>query len=583
MNLINTLSRLFGRLSLMSLWHHLIFFLVFIGVVIPLVFLVLGSFSMADLPTDFTFDTMGLDNYEEVWWDPSTYKLFYNTAIYVTGSVIFGITLAAMLAWMVERTDIPGKMWIYAGVPMTLAMPGMLQAMAWVLLLSPRIGYLNVFLDDVLGIGRINVYTLGGIIFVEGLRLVPTAFLMLVPLLRSMDPTLEEASFMSGAGPASTLRKVTLRLMAPGMVAVIIYQAMTALEVFEVPGVLGLPGGIYVFSTKIYSIINTQSALPAYGQANALSMFYLVIAVVTTFFYARMISKSERFTIVTGKGYRPRLMELGRWRGLAISLVVAFLVLSVLLPLLVLVYTSLLPYLQEPSWEVLGKLTFRHYVKLSQDPIIGTVLWNTFLLVVISSTVTTVFSFLISMVVVRSKFWGRRLLDQLSFMPHAIPGIVMGVAFIWMFLKIDQWTSINIYGTVWSICIGFILSFIAYGTRAMNAALLQLHKELEEAAYTSGATVWRTMRKVFMPLLMPALAGVWIWVMLHVIRIAGMPLILYQGPENQVLAVLIWNEWDHGHIEIVAAIGTLMLIGLLLITMGLRLFGFGRGTNIQKS
>ena len=149
-----------------------------------------------------------------MWFDPDTYLVFYNTLIYVTGATAFGISVAAGLAWLVERTDIPGKLWIYAGVPMTLAMPGMLQAMAYVLLLSPRIGYLNEFLG-VFGLGPINIYSLGGMIFIEGLRLVPTAFLMLVPLLRSMDPALEEAAYMSGANPHRTLRRITIKLMLP--------------------------------------------------------------------------------------------------------------------------------------------------------------------------------------------------------------------------------------------------------------------------------------------------------------------------------------------------------------------------------
>ena len=559
----------------LHLWQHGVFFLVLFFVLAPLLFLILGSFSTARLPTDFSLSTMGLVNYFKVYTDPGTYELFTNTVIYVSGSVVLGISLAVSLAWLVERTNMPGKIWVYAGVPMTLAVPGMLQAMAWVLLLSPRIGFINKTLKDLFGANApiIDIYSLGGMIFLEGLRLVPTAFLMLVPLMRSMDPALEEAAAVSGARPISTVRKVTLRLLAPGLVAVMIYQAMTALEVFEIPGVLGLPAGIYVFSTKIYAIVRTATFMPVYGQANALAMVYLVIALVTTHLYTRMISRVERYTIITGKGYRPRQMDLGRWRFAALGLVFGYLFFSIMLPFLVFLYTSFLSYLQSPSREALQGMTLKNYRLLAEYGEVGSALVNTLVMVVATASATTLLSFFVSLVVVRSKFWGRKLLDQLAFIPHAIPGIVMGIAFFWVFLKLD---FLPIYGTIWAITIGFTVNFLSYGTRSMNASLLQIHKELEEAAYVSGARPWRTMWRVFFPLMLPTFAGLWIWVVLHAVRIAGMPLILYEGPKNQVLAILIWNMWDEGYVGAVAAIGTLLMVTLLLLTLAVRFAGFRR-------
>jgi len=566
-----------GATLRLHLWQHGIFFLVFFLVLAPLAFLILGSFSTARLPTDFSLDAMGLVNYIKVYSDPGTSEIFTNTVIYVAGSTAFGIVLAVSLAWLVERTNMPGKILVYAGVPMTLAVPGMLQAMAWVLLFSPRIGFFNKFLKDLFGpqAPLINIYSLEGMIFLEGLRLVPTAFLMLVPLMRSMDPALEEAAAVSGARPGSTLRKVTLRLLAPGLVAVMIYQAMTALEVFEIPGILGLPAGIYVFSTKIYAIVRSATFLPVYGQANALAMVYLIIAVVTTYLYTRMISRAERYTIITGKGYRPRQLELGRWKYPAFGCALLFLFVAIVLPFLVFLYTSFLPYLQAPSSDAFKVMTLKNYRLLAQYGEVGSALKNTVVMVTVTATATVALSFLISLVVVRSKFWGRRLLDQLAFVPHAIPGIVTGIAFFWLFLKLD---FLPLYGTIWAITIGFTANFISYGTRSMNAALLQIHKELEEAAYVSGAPPWRTMWRIFAPLMMPTFAGVWIWVVLHAVRIAGMPLILYEGPQNQVLAILIWNMWDEGYIPAVAAIGTLLMIALLLLTLAVRFLGFRRQT-----
>ncbi len=563
------------------MWPYIIFVAVFFLVLTPVTFLVLGSFSTASLPTDFTLATMGWINYIKVYTDPHTYSLLTNTVIYVGGSVTVAITIATFLAWLVERTNVPFKLVIYAGVPMEMAMPGMLQAMAWVLLFSPRIGFINAVAKNIFGLSEplVNIYSLGGMIFIEGMSLVSTAFLMLVPLFRSMDPSLEEAAAVSGASPAATTRKVTLRLLAPGLVAVSVYQTISALERFEIPGILGLPAGIYVFSTKIYSLVHSATFPPPYGQANALAMVYIGFAIIGMYFYYRVIRKSERFTVVTGKAYRPRLVDLGRWRYPAFGLVVCYLLVAIIIPFFTLLFTSFLPYLQTPSAEAFATMTLKNYRTLFEFEEAGTALKNTIIVVFVSATATVLFSFAISMVVVRSKFWGRRLLDQLAFIPHPMPGMVMALAWVWVFLNFD---FLPLYGTIWSICLAFTVNFIAYGTRSMNAAILQIHRELEEAAYTSGARPWRTTLRIFFPLMMPAFAGLWIWVALLASRIAGTPLMLAEGKENMVLSILIWQMWDWGHIGAVAAIGTLLILALLVLTITVRFLAFRRQTQIAS-
>lgn len=573
----------FPRLKMPS-WHLGIFLLVVALVATPLAFLILGSFSQARLPSEFSFSTLSLVNYIKVWTDPGTYSVFSNTVIYAVGSTLCGIVMAAGLAWLVERTNLPLKSLIYAGVPMTLVMPGMLQSMAWVLLASPRIGFINVGLMNLFGLSKapFNIYTLPGMIFIEGLRAVPTAFLMLVPLLRSMDPSLEEAAATSGARPLSSLRKVTLSLMIPGLLAVMIYQFTSILESFEVPGILGLPTGIYVFSTKIYTVLHSASALPAYGEANALAMLYVVVAVVSTYLYSRMIGHSERYTIITGKGYRPKVLGLGLWRWPAFVLAFLYLSLSVIVPFLVFAYCSFLPFLQAPSAKAFASMSWTNYVTIFHTEQIAHTLWNTLLVTFWVATGVVFLSLLVSLTIVRSKFWGRKILDQLAFVPHSIPGMVMGLALLWIFLQIDK-LGTGLFGSIWSIMIAFTISFMSYGTRAMNAALLQVHKDLEDAAKMSGARQWRVMWRVFVPLLLPSMLGVWIWAVLHVVRLAGMPLILADGSENEVLAVTIWNMWDQGYVEAVGAMGTLLVLVMLIFTIGIRMLGFGRGAHIQGS
>jgi iron(III) transport system permease protein len=460
----------------------------------------------------------------------------------------------------------------------------MLQSMAWVLMLSPRVGFINKLLMEGLGLSAMpfNIYSFGGMIFVEGLRLVPTAFLMLVPLLKSMDPGLEEAAAASGARPLGVLHRVSLKLMAPGLLAIVIYQAMTALEIFEVPGVLGQPAGIFVFSTRIYAIIASVTIVPDYGDANALAVLYLVVAVFATFLYARVIARSERYAVVTGKGYQPRVQRLGKWRAAATLLAVTYLTLSVILPFIVLVYTSFLSFIQEPSAKAFASMTLKNYVQVFHTPSVALAVQNTIVMVAVTATATTLLSFLISMIVVRSRFWGRRLLDQMAFFPTAIPGIVMAIAFIWIFLQFDRF-GLPFFGTIWSVAVVFTISFMAYGTRAMNAAILQIHKDLEEAAHVAGAAQWRIMWRIFVPLVMPSLAGVWIWTALHAINVAGMPLLLTQGPRNQVLSVMIWNMWDNGYLPLVGAVGTLLMIFLGLLALATRFIAFGRSATPRNA
>jgi iron(III) transport system permease protein len=439
------------------------------------------------------------------------------------------------------------------------------------------VGFINKGLMAALGLqsAPFNIYSLAGMIFVEGLRTVPTAFLMLVPLLRSMDPSLEEAAAMCGARQHAVLRKVTLGLMLPGLVAVMIFQFTSALEEFEVAGILGLPAGIFVFSTKIYSVLHMTSSLPSYGEANALAMLYLFVAVLGVYAYGRVISKAERFTVITGKAYRPRLHRLGPWRWTAAGVAMLYLALTVAIPFLVLVYVSLLPFVQPPSWRAFASMSFDHYTEIFQSEGLAHVLWNTLVMTATVAVAVVVFSFVISVVIVRSRFWGRRLLDQLAFLPHAVPGMVMGLALLWLFLQVDK-LGTNLFGSLTSVIIAFVIGYIAYGTRVMNGAVLQIHKDLEEAARMSGATQWRVFARVFIPLLQPAFVGVAIWTILHVIRSAGKPLILTSGADSEVIAVTIWNMWDQGYIESVGAIGTLLLLTLLTVTLLLRRYGFGR-------
>lgn len=569
-------SSIFSRISRLFPW--LILAIVAGMTIFPIFSLVFGAFSLARLPIEFSWDKMGLGNFYAVWVEQRIDLVIWNTTIYVVGATAFGIATAAVLAWLVERSDMPGKLWIYAGVPLGLAVPGILHAIAWVLLLSPRSGFINRFWMDLVGTRTplFDIYTMGGLIFAEGLRLVPVAFLMLVPLFRSMDPALEEAAATNGASPTRVLRRVTFMLLLPGLLAISIFQAISALETFEVPGILGLPVNLHVFATRVFNIIDNIGTIPAFGQANAAAVFYLAIALIISFFYLRLVRHSERYSVITGKGYTPRLVHLGAWRKPAFALALLFLFLTILLPFLILLYVSLVGYLRQPTLAAFETFSFKHYQVVFNQPRAQIVLFNTIVMTLLTATTVSILSFIVSYIVVRTRFVARYLLDLLAFLPHSIPGIVLGLALFWLLLQFDVLTGASTFGSIFSLVLGFTIIFLAYSVRAMSVAMLQVHPDLEDAAKLSGAPPWRVALRIFLPLLLPTLVGVWIYVALLSVRFVSLPLILSQGGSNEVLGVMIWYMWDNGDINAVGAVGIMLMSVMFTLAIVMRLVGFGR-------
>lgn len=565
-----------GRRLLGRLFPWVVLITLAILVIAPIFSLVAGAFSLSRLPNEFSLDNIGFDNFYAVWIEQRIDKVIWNTIIYVVGATIFGIFTAALLAWLVERTDMPGKMWIYAGVPLGIAVPGILHAIAWVLLLSPRSGFVNRAYMDMTGssVPLFDIYTMGGLIFAEGLRLVPVAFLMLVPLMRSMDPSLEEAAAASGASPLRATRRITLALLLPGVLAISIFQAITAIENFEVPGILGMPVNLHVFSTRVFNLIDNIGTIPAFGQANAAAVFYLAIALVISFFYLRLVRHSERYSIITGKGYTPRKVRLGRWRKPALVLSLIFLFVTIVLPFLVLLFVSFVNYLRPPSWEAFASMTTKHYETVFNQPRVARTLINTILVTLLTATTVTIVSFVISYIIVRTRFAGRYALDMLSFLPHSIPGIVLGLALFWLFMQFDQLTGASTFGSIYALVLGFTILFLSYAVRAMSVAMIQVHPDLEDAAKLSGAPPWRIALRIFGPLLLPTLVGIWIYVAMLSVRFISLPLILSQGGSNEVLGVMIWSLWDNGNISSVGAIGIMLMAFMFALALVMRFVGF---------
>ncbi len=536
-------------------------------VLVPLGQLILNSFRTGHpaVPTPFT-----LQNYIVGFANPLTYQMIWNTVYFATAGTLITVSLAVLFAWLTERTDMPWRNLAWSLLLIPLAMPGFLFAMAWIFLLDSRIGIVNIWLRGLLAyfgwdldIGPINIYSMGGMIYLDGLRGVTTVFLLVVGAFRAMDPNLEEAARISGAKAWTTFRRVTLPSLLPAILAAFLYSFISSMESFEAPLVVGLPGGIYVYSTMIYF---STRLMPSFGLAAAFAVSYCVIAIFLVIFYQRAaLKQSERFATITGKGYRPRVTRLGRMRWWAFGLFVGYFFLAVVLPLFILIWAALSPSYSQPAWEDLGKLTLIHFRRLLEEPGILHATWNTLVITVTTATATVLLSFFVSWIVVRTKIRGRMVLDGVTFIAHSIPGIVIALAFIFVYLQ-EPFRSLQLYGTVWIVCLALVTQYIAFTTRTTNAAITQVHRELEEAARISGVGRVTTLFRVTLPLILPAFAAAWIWVAAHAVRSFSVPLML-ASEENWTLSVILWNIWeDDNALTLAAALGVVFILTMALLT-----------------
>lgn len=531
-------------------------------VIVPLALLALNSFRDVGLgEIQFSLSKLTLSNYITAYGNPRTWKMMSDSFIFAAGSSVVAFLLGGAMAFLVERTDTPLRRLTYAIMFVPLIVPGMLLTIAWVLLLSPSIGLVNV-LWHAIGFDTplINAYSMPVMWWVQGVNETPLTFLLLGAALRRMDPALEEAALTCGASSRKAATRVTLRLIAPAVAGVALLQFVRGLEALEVPLLLGLNAKIVVFTTNIMHSLKIFP--PEYGLSFTYSMSLIILASVGLLVYFRAVRRSEKYTVVTGKGYRPRTISLGNWKIVSIAYQVFFAVVAVGLPVAIVIWASLVPGYQAPSMEMLSRVSLNNYVSLFQEPGIARMTWNTIIMAGTTAIVVMLVALFLSFVIFRTKIKGGKVLDGLSFMPYAIPSIVMGVAFMFMFLTFKN----PIYGTVWILVIAHAVHFLPLGTRFTHAGLLQLHKELDEAAKTSGASFRKVFFHVIAPILKPSLIGGGLYVFISAAKIFPLAIIL-GSPKSMVLSVQIWQLWAEGEVGLVSALAVVMVAGISILTL----------------
>lgn len=487
--------------------------------------------------------TYTLGNYRAVFADPLVYKTLWNTLLFATSTMVFALAIGLPIAWLAERTSIRGKAFIYGIMTVGLLIPGIFVAMGWTFIGHPRIGFVNRWLVDFLGFerGPINIGTPLAMGFVQGLNLAPLAFVLTAQMFRAMNPLLEEAARIAGMGFFATVRRITIPLATPGILAAAIYIFIIGIATFDIPAVLGLANRVYTFSTYIYIQTFPVDYIPRYGITAAVGTAMIVVALALTFLYAQVLSRSNRYQVITGKGYRPKLVELGPWAIAGWAFILFYALISKLLPILIIALVAFSPYVAPPSLDMLSRLSLDNLYRVSWE-LVGRGLLNTLTLMAVVPLLVLLFSFCISWLVVRSTSRWRYALEFGAFLPHTLPDILFGIGAMMLALFVLR-DYVPLYDTVWLIAIVYVIVRLAFATRAMNGSLLQLHRELEEAARVAGLSTVRTARRVVLPIIRPTMLSVWIWTTLLVYREVTVAVFL-SGQNSITLPVVVWSFWN---------------------------------------
>ena len=519
----------------------------------------------ARTPTRF-----GLDNFWSVWTLGGV-DLWSATLTYAIGSSALAIVLGTTTAWLVARTNARGRTAAIVGAFLSMSAPVIIKGIGWILLLGPNKGVVNEALRGAFGLTGvpITLFGLGGMIAIEAIIWTPVVFLLLLPTLGAMNPALEEAAAMCGARWPQIIRRVTAPLASPGILAVFLLTLIRSMESFEVPLLVGIPGRVETFTTAIYDTIRT-GLRPRYGEASAFAMCLVLLAVAPLLLAHRLTRDGERFATIGGKSFRPARLDLGRWRVLA-GVYLWLIPVSLVAPLLILLWASLLPIYEPPSLADLGRLSLANYRDLFAQPQTLAGLGNGVLVASLSATAVAALTFPLAWVVARRREPARWLIDGLASLPLVFPGIVLGTAVLIEFLDLR---FIPIYGTIWIMVFAFLIRFMPYGLRFSHAAIAGLRRELEESARVCGASGLTVLRRVVLPLASPAVAAVWIYVFLYSIRDLSLPVIL-AGPRNPLIATVILDLWHDGKVPAVGAVSVVLattatLLGWLFMRLARR-------------
>jgi len=512
------------------------------------------------------FGPLTLANYTAVYGSLETYQLFGVTLLYAAGVAVVAVLVGLALAWIAVRTDTPLASQMGWLVFIPYAIPGTLTSVGWILLANPNTGFLNVLARNLTGrqVTPFNIYSFLGMVFVAAMPATVLAFTFLAVALRAMDPAFEEAGSMAGSGPVRTGWRVSLPLIRPAVLSMLAILLILGLESFDVPAFIGIPAKIYVFTTEVF--VQTSVKIPPdYGMAATYGVLPLLLALLLTFAYQRSLAQPERYATISGKAFRPRRIKLGPWRWLTLAFFVLTFLVAAVMPVLTLLAVSLAPTLNQIRDFTFNGWGAQHFATILGDPVARRAIRNSVLLAVLGATSAMLMAFFVAYVNTRTRLRGRAVMEYLLFLPFAFPSIVLAVGVLWGYIRFP----IAVYGTIWIMMIGYVTKFLPYGMRSMSGSLLQVHRELEESAKTSGATLGQALRRIIVPLTIPGFIAGWSLLIVVFLREFSMSLMLWSSG-SEVVTVLFYDYWTNGRFGQLGALGMLLIAISLLLVLPVR-------------
>src|SRR5436190_479638 len=524
--------------------------------------LLLGALTNTNPVVDgFGVFDLSLDNFVSVLGNANVHHALADSLIACAGGTALAVAIGLLFSWIVVRTDTPWKGFIAAASLVPLFVPPLVAGVAWSILGSPKSGLINTLMKWMGLDWRIDLYSMTGLVLVFGMYYAPYVYMFTASALRNMDPSLEEAAEIAGVGPVRTLFTVTFPLIAPAIISGMLLSFIVMLGIYGIPAVLGAPADISVLTTYIFKLTNWSP--PLYSTAAAVAIILMVVTGALVVLQQRVLA-GKSFTTVAGKAFRPRALALGPWRWLTLALALLYLFVVVVLPTLALIVAAFRRFLFIPDAASLFDMrhySLVHFESIFDNPLTMRSIWNTMEVGLITAVLGGLMAFAIGYTVHRGNVPGRRSIDLIATLPVAIPGLVIGVAYLWAWIGLPG----GLYGTIWILALAFIARFMPDTMKSLSTSFLQIHRELEEAAWICGKGLLGTIRTVVLPLARPGVIASMTLLFVLAIRELGSSLFLYTS-NTMVMSVLLLDYYEGGNLGKTAAFSLVqtVLLGVLI-------------------
>jgi iron(III) transport system permease protein len=568
-----------ARLGIVAGWLWSAALLVLLGflVLYPVAMLLLGALTNTNPVVDgFGVFDLSLTNFVRVLANPNVHLALANSLIACAGGTALAVVIGLAFSWIVVRTNTPWRGFVAAVSLIPLFVPPLVAGVAWSILGSPKSGLINTMLGWAGLTWRIDLYSMTGLIFVFGMYYAPYVYMFTASALRNMDPSLEEAAEITGVSPLRTLFTVTFPLIAPAIVSGMLLSFIVMLGIYGIPAVLGAPADIPVLTTYIFKLTNWSP--PLYSTAAAVAIILMVVTGALVVLQQRVLS-GRSFTTVSGKAFRPRVIELGPWRWFTFGLALVYLLTVVVLPTLALIVAAFRRFLFIPNAASLVDMrhySLVHFDSVFDNPLTMRSIWNTMEVGLATAILGGIIAFAIGYTVHRSSAPARRGIDLIATLPVAIPGLVIGVAYLWAWIGLPG----GLYGTIWILVLAFVARFMPDTMKALSTSFLQIHRELEEAAWVCGKGRLATIRTIVLPLARPGTVAAMTLLFILAIRELGSSLFLYTS-DTMVMAVLLLDYYEGGNTGKAAAFS---LVQTILLAAVIGVAGWiSRGRDTQAS